>query len=121
MNMGWIMGFRNEIYEHDSVYNAEACYNSNRKTIYVILNDYKNNLTKDFTSVYNNYTSKSNILTKIYPNHNNKYILHENKRTYLGPQNIEKIEIRLVDEYEQLLDFRTLDYTFTFEFEYLYN
>ena len=42
------------------------------------------------------------------------------KRHYFGPVNIDKLHIKLMDEYGQPIDLLGMDYSFALEFQILY-
>ena len=42
-------------------------------------------------------------------------------REYFGPVNIQKLEIKVYDEYGRILDLNNMDWSFTLAFEKLYD
>ena len=70
-------------------------------------------------SIFDDTISKNNILAKIKYSPTGHNIL-PNRRAYLGPQSIDKIQVNLVNEYDKDLELNGMDYSFTLEIEYLY-
>ena len=131
LNMGWILGFRKseylilnnnlEINAEEAVkgYRAEALYDDKLENYYYfVLNDYKYNSNRNVISIFDDTISKNNILAKIKYSPTGHTILH-NRRAYLGPQSIDKIQVNLVNEYDKDLELNGMDYSFTLEIEYL--
>lgn len=132
MNMGWRLGFRQQEYEvmkkdlfidvsiTSKGYISEGLYDENKcKEIYFVLNDFKYNTNRGFTTVFNEHISKANILTKIQQDKCETRIL-EHERVYLGPQQIDKLQIQLIDEHERIVKLNSMNFVFALEFEYLY-
>ena len=63
-----------------------------------------------------------NILARISSttHNNNRNNLIYPERVYFGPTNINKLEIKLYDEYGRFVDINNSDYSFVLEIEILY-
>ena len=144
-NLGWILGFREDFYEitdnieifNNSTYKhetfigiqAESIINlKGYKYITVSIKDFKSNVNETFISSYYNSISKSDIIAKIpIESLKNYYDIKETengiyrKREYFGPQNIEKLEIKILDDYERVIDINKMDISITLEFDCIYN
>lgn len=144
LNMGWLLGYRNEYYDWDTEYidasnvttnlyegyNPESLYNcSSLKYILLHVNDFNKNHSRVFETPFQEGLIRSNdILAKI-PIKNDNYISNfqslnpviNNRREYFGPVNIEKLEIRIYDEFGRIVDLNNCDYSFSLEIECLYD
>ena len=72
--------------------------------------------------------SRSDILAKIPIAHAKQTVGFEDasdgtykKREYFGPQNIEKLEIKILDDYERVVNINNMNYSLTLEFDCLYD
>ena len=136
LTLGWIMGFRNNSlirngknvikkYEGLNVYEAENCYNREVSNKYYLLsiNDYQNNHNTVFISAlkYQSLTD-NNILCKMTNSKEDgtKTLLYP-KRIYFGPTNINKLHIKIYDEYGRILDVNNGDLSIELECEILYD
>lgn len=127
--MGWYVGFRLQKYEGSNKYISEAPSNFGSRTyVYFIVNDFQQNTYNKNIPVYeNSVISNSDILAKIpvtvgsfnvqFDDQYNK----TRKRYYLGPSNINRLEIQIVDELNELVQLNHTDYSFSLEFECLYD
>jgi hypothetical protein len=144
LNMGWLLGFRKAIYTYDDDYvdisnidtfinegyNPESLFNCNTiKYILLHVNDFNKNHTSVLeTPFQEGLIRSSDILAKI-PLFNNNLFSNvqslspaiTNRRQYFGPVNIEKLEIRLYDEFGRTLNLNECDYSFSLELECLYD
>ena len=140
MNMGWILGYRQQYYnwEEDYVdasgvnfkldqgYNPEAVYDNLGSRYFILCIDdfnknYSNTLSSPFTeSVFNNETAIAKV-----PNNPNSVnfddIFYQSRRNYFGPVNIKKIRIQLLDELGRVVDLNNNDFSFSIQIEQLYD
>ena len=140
LNMGWILGYRQQYYSWDEDYvdssgvsynrlegfNPEAIYDTLGTKYYILSIDdfnknYSNTLTSPFQeSVFND----QNAIAKI-PNNPNLQqlddIFYQSRREYFGPVNIKKLKIRLLDELGRVVDLNNTDYSFSIVIEQLYD
>ena len=140
MNMGWILGYRQQYYnwEEDYVdasgvnfkldqgYNPEAVYDNLGSRYFILCIDdfnknYSNTLSSPFTeSVFNNETAIAKV-----PNNPNSVnfddIFYQSRRNYFGPVNIKKIKIQLLDELGRVVDLNNNDFSFSIQIEQLYD
>ena len=135
LTLGWIMGFRNSIikngkqtfikYEGSLSYEAENCYDGGVSNKYYLLsvNDYQNNHNNAFVSAFKYQSlADNNILCKMTNSKEDgiKTILYP-KRIYFGPTNINKLHIKIYDEYGRILDVNNGDLSIEIECEILYD
>jgi hypothetical protein len=136
MTLGWIMGFRNSKivkngkqtiikYVGANSYEAENCYDGGLSNKYYLLsvNDYQNNHANAFVSAFKYQTlTDNNILCKMTNSKEDgtKTFLYP-KRIYFGPTNINKLHIKIYDEYGRILDVNNGDLSLEIECEILYD
>jgi hypothetical protein len=139
LTLGWIMGFRNNRminngkqttktaikYEGSNSYEAENCYDGGASNKYYLLslNDYQNNHNNAFVSAFKYQSlTDNNILCKMTNSKEDgmKTILYP-KRIYFGPTNINKLHIKVYDEYGRILDVNNGDLSIEIECEILYD
>ena len=136
LTLGWIMGFRNNRiikngkqisikYEGSNSYESEYCYDGGLSNKYYLLsvNDYQNNHNNAFVSAFKYQTlTDNNILCKMTNSKEDgiKTVLYP-KRIYFGPTNINKLHIKIYDEYGRILDVNNGDLSIELECEILYD
>jgi len=133
LTLGWILGFRNNStiknivkkYEGLTSYEAENCYDGGVSNKYYLLSidDYQNNHNNAFVSAFKYQSlTDNNILCKMTNSKEDgmKTILYP-KRIYFGPTNINKLHIRIYDEYGRILDVNNGDLSIELECEILYD
>jgi hypothetical protein len=130
LNLGWLMGFRKPSYSISSNLKqlAESVYDNSNKYFFLELDDYNNNYSNTLISPFQRSVLNNNgIIAKI-PKYissaNNTYNINETgddfTRRYFGPVNIDKLRVRLMDEYGRTLDINNADYSFTLKVTMLY-
>ena len=136
LTLGWILGFRNNSiikngknqvikYEGLNSYEAENCYDGGVSNKYYLLsvNDFQNNHNTAFVSVFKYQSlTDNNILCKMTNSKEDgmKTLLYP-KRVYFGPTNINKLHIKIYDEYGRILHVNNGDLSIELECEILYD
>jgi hypothetical protein len=125
---GWIMGFRMANYLNiTEPITSEGMFDAaGDRYIYVAINDYQKNNNALNMVCFDNSIMEEDIIGKI-PVTTGKLsiIITENNslvktRKYNGPVNIRNLHIRLLDKFGEVLDLNNMDFSFTLEFEILY-
>ena len=140
MNMGWILGYRQQYYnwnndyvnaesvnfKQDQGYNPEAVYDNLGSRYFILCIDdfnknYSNTLSSPFTeSVFSNETAIAKV-----PNNPNSVnfddIFYQSRRNYFGPVNIKRLKIQLLDELGRVVDLNNNDFSFSIQIEQLYD
>ena len=120
LKFGWLLGFRNGYYENSVVYISEGIPDlTGPKYVYLVVDDFNNNVNNGFYSVFNSSILNNNILARISLQANTFNCLIENNlnivttpRQYFGPVNINNLQIQVLDEYGRVLDLNNTDYSF---------
>ena len=129
LKLGWILGFRNGIYINNVTYVSEGIVDMlGPRYIYLVVDDYNNNVNNSFYSAFTSSILNNNILARISMNVNFFDILGQNNlslittpREYYGPVDIQKMNIQLLDEYGRILDINNMDYSFCLTFKSVYD
>ena len=130
LKFGWIIGFRNGIYINNSSYVSEGIIDLNHlKCLYLVVNDYNNNVSDGFYGAFTSSILNKNILARLSIYNIGLYSLFSlnsintlvSLRQYFGPVNIQKLEIQLLDQYGRIVDLNNMDYSFCLHFESAYD
>ena len=132
LKLGWILGFRNGVYVNNTNYVSEGLVDtSGPKYIFLVVDDYNNNVNNSFFSAFNSSVLNKNILARIslQVNQFNPFGLIEQNnlstittpREYFGPVNIQTLNIQLLDEYGRILDLNYMDFSFCLTLTTLYD
>lgn len=128
-NLGWILGYRKRVYSNETTYTSGGQVDvDGTRYIYVLVNDYNNNVNENFISAFASSSIKANVLARIpQPAGSQEIIFNDSSdlllktREYFGPVNIERLHIQILDEYERIIDTNNMDYSMVLEFECVYN
>lgn len=122
LKFGWMLGFRNGIYKNNLNYVSEGIIDvSGPKYIYLALDDYNNNVSKNFYSAFNSSILNNNIFGQFAVSNTSPYTVYQNSftditcppREYFGPVNLNNFNVQLMDEYGRILDLNNMDFSFT--------
>ena len=127
--LGWLMGYRKSLYKDEKSYTSEGIYNGSfTEYIYFILNDFNNSQSQNIIGMFSKSTIGNNILAMIPLNANSFHICFDNgadfiekKREYFGPVNIQKLKIQLLNQYGEILNLNSMDFSFSLELELAYD
>jgi hypothetical protein len=120
LKLGWILGFRNGIYENNHNYVSEGIIDTHGpRYLFLVVDDYNNNVNNSFFSAFNNSVLNNNILARISLTSNGFNVLEQNNlniittpRDYFGPVNLLNLNIQLLDEYGRIVNLNNMDYSF---------
>jgi hypothetical protein len=123
LKLGWVLGFRNGVYVNNTNYVSEGLVDtSGPKYVYLVVDDYNNNVNNNYYSAFNSSMLNKNILARIslQTNQFNPFgLLEQNNlssittpREYFGPVNIQSLTIQLLDEYGRILDLNNMNFSF---------
>jgi hypothetical protein len=129
LKLGWMLGFRNGTYSGNNNYVGEGIVSlSGQKYLYLVVDDYNNNVNNGFYSAFNASILNKNILARIsfQPNPfgnlaQNNFSLITTPRQYFGPVDIQKLKIQLLDEYGRVIEMNNMDYSFCLTFTSVYD
>jgi hypothetical protein len=126
--IGYNLGFTKASYMDSVTYTSESLIEPKSiKYLFLSVDDFQNNVSNNsFVSAFNNSFLDNNILARIstkliYENViiNDDELLSE-PRQYFGPVDIQKLRIRLYDEYGRTIDMNGVNYSFCLTMKQLY-
>lgn len=110
LKFGWILGFRNGVYKNNLNYVSEGGVDvGGIKYIFLVVDDYNNNVNQMFTSVFNESFLNKAILARITTYNGN---ILSTTREYFGPVDIQSMTVQLLDEYGRIVDLNNMDFSF---------
>ena len=120
LKFGWTLGFRNGIYTGNLNYVSEGVVNlTGPRYLYLVVDDYNNNVNNSFYSAFNSSILNKNILARISLQAGTFSVLEQNNlgivttpREYFGPINLQTMNIQLLDEYGRIVDLNNMDFSF---------
>jgi len=121
LKLGWLLGFRNGAYTNNQNYVSEGMVDmSGPRYVYLVVNDFNNNMDDSFVGLFNSSILEKNILAKItLPNavftvySERNFNLTAVPRTYFGPVNIYNLQIQLLDEFGRIVNINNMDFSFS--------
>lgn len=132
--MGWTLGYRQLAYTNLQSYTTESIYNDTPATyLYLEINDFNSQyIATQVIGLFSNSFLDSNIISKICYTNNTSYtsyntIVYDGKyvvgspREYFGPVHLQKMNIRLLDQYGTVVDLNGLDFSITLRIKVLYD
>jgi hypothetical protein len=128
--LGWLMGFRFGTYEGNSSYTSEGIINLvGPRYIYLVVDDYNNNVSDGFYGAFHSSMLNKNILARISLQDSVFYsqTFHQNSnmvsspRQYFGPVDIQKLQIQLLDEYGRVVHLNNMDFSFCLTLQSVYD
>ena len=131
LKLGWLLGFRNGFYTNSLNYVSEGIVDvSGPKYLFLVVDDYNNNVNNSFYSAFNSSLLNKNILARISLTspHNSFSTLQQNNlnivttpREYFGPVNIQTLNIQLLDEYGRIIDLNNMDFSLCLNLKVVYD
>ena len=127
--LGWKIGFRKGIYIDSSGCTGEGCADfSGPHYLYLVLNDFNNNVENNFYCSFAHSIMSKNILARITVPVGSFQLIAQNNlnlitfpRQYYGPVDIQKIQVQLLDEYGRVVHLNHMDYSFCMTMQRVYD
>jgi hypothetical protein len=130
LKLGWMLGFREGYYKNNLNYVSEGIADTKGPNyLYLVIDDYNNNVNNSFYSAFNSSILNKNILARISLQSNTPFstIVQNNlnlvttARQYFGPVDIQKMHIQLLDEYGRIVNLNNMDFSFCISFQSVYD
>ena len=133
VSLGWIMGFRLHKYTGESTYTSESTFGTAKDNyLFVDVDDFhSNHLTDAVISTVKHHSLSyigNNIMARISITNDANTLLINNasdcilkKRDYFGPVKLEKMNIRVLNRFGDVIDLNKNDYSIVFEVTQLYS
>ena len=126
---GWQFGFRKEIYSGTTITSESSWGSSADNYFFLEIDDYQRNFISDsIVSVTNSGYIGKNIIARIPISTSYNTITLSNDsdnlfktRDYLGPVRLEKLHIRLLNRFGNVIDLNQNDYSFMIELKQLFS
>jgi hypothetical protein len=127
--IGWNLGFTNRIYDGNTTYIADTIIEpATIRYIYLAVDDFNNSSNNHFITAFNQSILNPNILARISLRGNYFGILMDNDlniltepRKYFGPVDIQRLRIRLYDDFGRILNMNNANFSFCLVFTILYD
>ena len=127
--IGWNLGFINKIYDGSTNYVADTIIEpATIRYIYLAVDDFNNSSNNHFITAFNQSILNPNILARISLRGSYFGILMDNDlnvltepRKYFGPVDIQRLQIRLYDDFGRILDMNNANFSFCLIFTILYD
>lgn len=133
--LGWMLGFTEVSYtipSNNGKIVAERISNLTRpRVLYLHVDDFAQTKQNSFSTMMSRSRNSDNIIAKImvdrssndfrkifFANKANGYLLSD-KREYSGKTNIKRLQVQLVDEFDQKINLNGLDFSFSLKIEHL--
>lgn len=127
-SLGYYLGFRKSYYSGSSSYTSEGVFSGDGITSgFIAVDDFQRNQDNTMVSNFTQSVLDKNILARFILRNGRFTIFYNSevcnnclRREYFGPVDIEKLHIRLLDEFGDEMDLNFADYSVSFNFEILY-
>lgn len=109
-------------YKDKNIYKSEGIFDPQFNNYFLLsINDFMNNHSTSFITPFRNSSNgNQNIIGRIPSGIHNQNNIINGERIYFGPTTINKLEIKLFDEYNRLVESNNSDYSFVLEVQILY-
>lgn len=127
--IGWNMGYIYPKYSGDVAYTADTIVEPARiRYIYLVVDDFNNNVNNYFVSVFSKHAMSPNILARISIRGSYFSLIMDTDhkvisepRTYFGPVDIQKLRVKLIDEYGRPIHMNNSNFSFSITLKMLYD
>ena len=126
---GWALGFRKEKYTNKTIISESSYGSSFDNYFFLEIDDFQRNFISDsIVSVTNSGYIGKNIIARIPISTGFNAVTVSNdsdnlfkKRDYMGPVRLEKLHIRLLNRFGNIIDLNQNDYSFMIELQQLFS
>jgi hypothetical protein len=127
--LGWNLGFIKAKYRGQASYIADTIIEPAAiRYVYLAVDDYNNSASNQFISVFNKSVVHPDILARISIKGSYFSLIMESDfnivteaRRYFGPVDIQRLRIRIYDEYGRILPMNNSNYSFCLDLKMLYD
>lgn len=127
--IGWMMGYRKDFYTGQTAHTTESVLDIiGSKYMFLIVDDFNNSSNINYLTSSKNSLLPDNILARISikgyafsVQSQTDLSIYTEPRYYYGPVNIEKLHIKVVDEYGRIVDLNNSDFSFTLNLITIYS
>ena len=127
--LGYNLGFIKAVYQDNFYYESESIINTNiQRYIYLSIDDFNKNTNNQFISIFNESVLNNDILARISIEGSHYNEINKSKmsyisvpREYFGPVDIQRIRVRLFDEYGKILNTNNTNFSFCLTLKMIYD
>lgn len=127
--LGWMMGYRLDVYNNAQTHKSEGILDIiGPKYLYLILDDYNLSNNVNFFNSSEDTMLENNILARISVKgyafsiqSQTDLSIYSEPRYFYGPVNINKLAVKLIDEYGRELNLNNMDFSFTLSLTTIYS
>ena len=126
--IGWNLGFTKPKYHGEIFYVGETIIEPTAKYIYLAIDDFNNNSNNHFVTAFNKSILSTDVLARISIKESsinsvieNDFNLVTEPRLYFGPVDIQRLRVRLFDEFGRVLSMNNSNYSFCLTLKLLYD
>lgn len=127
--IGWNLGFNRPTYSGSTSYTAETVVEPAAvRYIYLCVDDFTNSAQNNFITAFTKSILSPNILARVSVRGSYFSLLMDNDhsvisepRRYFGPVDIQRMRIRLMDEYGRILNMNSANFSFSLILKILYD
>lgn len=126
--LGWSLGFNRAYYNDKTHYIGESVIDcKNTRYIYLSIDDFNKSSNNPFISVFNQSILNDDVLARISIEgslgliKDNKISFVTEPRQYFGPVDIQRLRIRMFDEFGRILQMNGANYSFCLKLNLLYD
>lgn len=121
--MGWMLGFRKDFYKDGVSYTSEGQLEViGPRYLYIILDDHNTSANTNFFTNNEQAILDGDIIARISVKayafsiqSQNDFSVYSEPRYYFGQVNIDKFDIKVVDEYNRILNLNGMDFSLTLQ------
>lgn len=121
--MGWMLGFRENLYQGATSYVSEGQLDIiGPRYVYVVLNDYNSSSNVNFFSNKETALLTGDVFARISlktyafsVQSQNDFTIYGEPRSFFGTVNIDKLHIKVIDEYSRTLNLNGMDFSLTLQ------
>lgn len=127
--IGWMLGYRKPVYNNSDSHSSEGILDIlGPKYLYLILDDFNTSNNTNFFNSSEKTMLNDNIIARISIKgyafsiqSQTDLSIYSEPRYYYGPVNINKLRVRLIDEYGRTLNLNNMDFSFTLSLISIYS
>ena len=126
---GWMIGYRKPHYRNLLYYESESIIDlTGPKYFFLIIDDFNQNTNINFinTSKYgllpDDIIARISIKCPVFSSQSqNDYSVYSEPRYYYGPVNVSKLRVKVIDEYNRIINLNSNDFSFTLRMTTIYS
>ena len=121
--ISWMLGFRKDMYKGSTRYESEGQLEIiGPRYLYIILDDHNTSANANFFTNNESTILRGDIIARISVKayafsvqSQNDYSVYSEPRYYFGQVNIDKIDVKVIDEYNRVVNLNGMDFSLTLQ------